>query len=280
MRLVCICDNGETLDVMAAVNKRPYDVRALLHDAIFYCHTVLSDTLQLFHAEHALRAALASFEGSQDRYAKSYIVSRTLDSRVQKTQRAELIQSSYRIGGPLALIGVFYATFDAHRNSHARETLDNLSNRSTEESRHDLFKRANTFPCNDSVNDWYRRIVDKYGQGSQDLACVLYCLGNESIPNSLITRCRIPSETWDSNGEITRIVPRVYSVVGDELSWNGHLRSLETIGLVKSTPNMLRLNQRLCKCIYKESQATKWKIEAATMVFHAFPKYQSIQITE
>lgn len=279
MRLICICDNGETLDIRSAIDQQPFETRSILQDALFYCTTVLPDTPKFFQAEHSLRTALVSFQGSQERYVKSYILSRTLGLRVQKTLRAELIHTSYHIGGPFALVGLFYTTFDAHRNPRTRESLDTIL-ALPEKSRYELFKRAHTFPFNESFGKWYKQIMDKYGKYYQSVAYTLYCFGDIQIPSSLLDRCRSPSIAWDSCGNTVGIPPQMTSPLEDEPRYDRALQGLEYVGLVKSTLGFLRLDHRLGSFIYDASQSHTWEIEAVRLVSHAFPKSQSVHTLE
>ena len=116
MRLTCISNSGETLDISAAIRQEPLSIRGLLADAVFQCQARLPDTLDYIHAEQAIREALLQFQGDQERYTRSYTLSRTLDARTQKTPRANVIHQAFSHGGPLALIGIYYATLDAHCN--------------------------------------------------------------------------------------------------------------------------------------------------------------------
>lgn len=177
MRLACICDNGDTLDVGVALQQEPYDVRGLLADALFQCQQHLVDTLDLLHAERAVRDALLSFQGNQEKYVRAYVLTRTLDPRTQQTPRAPLLYSTFNHGGPVALAGLFYATFDAHRNLHSREILDFLLHRASEQSKVQLAKRSGLFPCNPAMRSWLLRILEKLEPGQQEIACVIRCLG-------------------------------------------------------------------------------------------------------
>lgn len=229
----------------------------------------------------SIRFELPSFPSKVARndMLRAYILSRTLGLRVQKTLRAELIHTSYHIGGPFALVGLFYATFDAHRDPCTRESLDTIL-ALPEKSRYELFKRAHTFPFNESFGKWYKQIMDKYGKYYQSVAYTLYCFGDIQIPSSLLDRCRSPSIAWDSCGNTVGIPPQMTSPLEDEPRYDRALQGLEYVGLVKSTLGFLRLDHRLGSFIYDASQSHTWEIEAVRLVSHAFPKSQSVHTLE
>ena len=124
MRLLCINDDGEKVDVSEAIRRDPFAVRGALADAFFQCQEKLPDTFDYLHTEQTIRDALRDFEAEQERYVKSYVLSRTLSQRFQKTPRADVIYKAFQYGGPLTTLGIFYATLDANRNLRNRDALD------------------------------------------------------------------------------------------------------------------------------------------------------------
>lgn len=270
MRLLCELEDGTLLDMDAAIRQQPYDTRSLLADAFFSCCGALPDSMEFLKAEQALREALADFAGDQDKYIRNYVLTRALDHRTQITPRASLISSSFQIGGPIALIGVFYATLDAHRNQKNRSNLDCLCNKVSESSKHHLFKKANGFLVNPSLKGWFNRIIDRLDLDCLSVACLLYCLGLGIIPRSFFTQCRGASRLWGPDGEIHEAPPRIASLVEDQLSFETSLRELEMIGLVKVSVDIIRVNERLISLLEDRPQVPAWRVEALRAVCQAY----------
>ncbi|KAI6080086.1 hypothetical protein F4821DRAFT_252400, partial [Hypoxylon rubiginosum] len=233
------------------------------------------DCLDFVQAEHAIREALIKFQGNQERYIRNYILTRSLDPRVEKTPRASLIRSSFQHGGPLALIGIFCATMDAHRNSRSRETLNYLLNRASNESQLALVRRANTFPCHSTIADWLSRIYDKVEPDAQGLACILWWLGTPSVPLELFRRARLSSRSWDTNGEVLEVSTRIISLIKDEGKFGAAMRSLESVGFIKPTQTGLDMNMRVADLLMHRLQAVMWLPKVAKAIFHALPKLGS-----
>lgn len=157
-------------------------------------HDTLGPTIS--RPRHVLRTTLDEFSGKQEKYVRSYVLSRKLDHRTQVTARAPLIASALQTGGPLALIAVIYVTLDAHRNSQSRITLDLLINDGiSEDSKRDLFRRTGYFPVNSSFTDWFNRLLDKLDLDSLRVACLLYNLCVDDIPQFIFQRSRGVSKT-------------------------------------------------------------------------------------
>lgn len=277
MRLSFLSESGKSLDVPAAILQEPLVVRGLLMDALFQCQARLPDTLDYLHAEHVIRDTLSHFQSDQERYARSYALSRILDQRTQKTPRADVIYQSFHHGGPLALVGIFYATLDAHRNLRSRETLDFFLQKGSVKSRLDLMKRVNTFPCNSSVVTWLSRILNKLDIDSQKLACILWHLGTRDIPKELFKRARIASQTWGSDGEIVGIASRTTPLIRLEELLGAALRNLEHVGFAYSTKECISLNPKVAEALQQHLEEGPWAAEAAKIIIHAFPKYRDIE---
>ncbi|RYP68536.1 hypothetical protein DL771_006613 [Monosporascus sp. 5C6A] len=257
MRLACLTEDGDYVDIASAIVREPLVVRALLTDALFQCQAQLPDSLDYLRTEQAIRDYLQHFQGEQERYVKSYVLCRTLDQRIQKTPRADIIYQSFHYGGPLALVGIFYATLDAHRNPRNRETLDFFLNKASSESKLELIKRTSTFPCNSSVGSWLQRIFKKIEPDSQTLAYILRGLGAVNIPKELFRLVRMASFTWGPDGEIRTVTPRIIPLIQEEQIFEPALRNLEN-----------------------RSDETVWTAEAAKIVIHAFPKHSNIEPAE
>ena len=277
MRLAYVSDNGETLDISTALRQEPISVRRLLADAIFECQSSLPDTLDYLHTEQAIRVALLQFQGDQERYVRAYTLSRILDPRTQKTPRAQVIYQSFHHGGPLALIGIFYATLDAHRNIRSREILDFFLHKASEGSKLDLFARAGTLPCNASVTGWLHRILDKLELDSQVLACMLRLLGTVNIPKELFVRARSPSLTWGSDGNVTGVPPQVLPLIQEDRLFQAALHGLEHVGLASSTGQTISLHPKISDLLHVRLEDPKWVTETAKVVIHAFPKYNNVE---
>ncbi|KAI5920141.1 hypothetical protein F4810DRAFT_450108 [Camillea tinctor] len=279
MRLVCELENGDLLDIQSAVKRDPYELRSILIDAVLLCHReALQDTISVLRVEHSLRDALDEFVGSQEKYVRSYVLSRKLDHRTQVTPRAPLIASALQIGGPLALIAVFYATLDAHRNSRSRTTLELLINDDiSEASKRDLFKRANHFPVNPSFVSWFNRLLDKLDLDSLGAACLLYCLGTDKVPQLIFSRSRCVSKTWGRNGEVWETKPTIASLVQEASGFGAALHKLEMLGFIRSTENIVRVNRRLASILKDREEILAWKIKAIQLVMHALPKHRELE---
>ncbi|KAI1416947.1 hypothetical protein F5Y13DRAFT_204303 [Hypoxylon sp. FL1857] len=278
MRLAFICENGKTLDIGAALQLDPYVVRWLVADALFQCQQRISDTLDLIHVERAVRDALLAFQGGQDRYARSYVHTRTLDHRTQTTPRADLINLAFHHGGPLALVGIFYATSDAHRNPGSREVLDYIMNKASHESQLQLISRVSTFPCNPSVSDWLCRILDKLDASSQNLASMLRYLGTSRIPMVVFRRMWEHSLSWDENGEaIATSLPT--NTIGSRAEFAAALRHLQHVGFVRVSGETIDLDSRISELLRARLEQTEWIAEAVRIMAHSFPKYRQLEPT-
>ncbi|KAI1086043.1 hypothetical protein F5B19DRAFT_480643 [Rostrohypoxylon terebratum] len=277
MRLAFIDDNGDTVELETAIRRQPYAVRGLLTDAIFFCQReVLSDSLDFFKAEHAIRDALENFNGDQEKFVRGYVLSRILDERVKETPRAYLISSAFKYGGPLAVIGVFYATLNVKRTQRSRETLEYLVHESSIESKIELLKRAKTFPCNPSIAPWLSRILDNLDINTQALACLLRCLGTHNIPRSIFDLSQQSSKTWNADGEVVELPPRLASVVTDTSLCMIALSELELVGLITTTPESISLETRVSELLCDRLESQLRRAEAVNIISHVFPKHSGI----
>lgn len=168
------------------------------------------------------------------------------------------------------MIGVFYATLDAHRNQTNRTNLDCLLNRLSEPTRQHLFKKANSFIVNPSLKGWFNRIIDRLNLDCLSVACLLYCLGLSAIPRTLFTQCRSTSRLWGKDGEIHETPPRIASLVHDQPGFEASLRELEMIGLIKISVDIIRVDQRLISLLEDRPQVLAWKVEAVRTVCEAY----------
>ncbi|KAI1390830.1 uncharacterized protein F4822DRAFT_164276 [Hypoxylon trugodes] len=273
MRLVCVNDSGEVEEITDAIATQPSQTQSLVLDSVFSFIQLRPDTYDLVIAEHNIRKALLEFQGHQERYVRTYILTRSLDTRVEKTPRGNLIHTSFKHGGPIALLAIFYATFDAHRNLCNRETLDYFLNKASEEDKLALIHRTNTFPCSPSAIDWLERIFNKFDSDAQTLACILQWLGTSNIPADVFRRARTPSLHWERDGEATGASTRIVSLVIDEEKLVTASQNLEYPGFVKLKPSVIDMNKRVAELLKHRLQTTTWLPKVAKIVFHSIPKY-------
>lgn len=278
MRLVCQLDEGQTLDIQAALQRHPYRVRDLLIDALS-SPDVPPDSVDLLEAERGIRRAVAEFRGDDDRVVRSYILTRLLDNRNQVTRAPahQLFASAILHGGPLALIGIHYATVNAHRDPHNRAVLNCLSTLVSEKSREDLFQRASKFYSNPSLDRWLDKLWDKVDLDTLSIACLLSCFGAETIHKSVFERCRVAARTWGPDGEVCETNPHHASLMLDQSAFEASLQKLEKIGAVKMRYNLIRVNLRLLHVLQARPQTPTWRLEAVKAVFHALPKHRALE---
>ncbi|KAI0550169.1 hypothetical protein F4679DRAFT_544205 [Xylaria curta] len=280
MHLFCTAENGETLGIQAAIRRHPYETRGLLIDALLsYCQEdILSDTLDAFHVEQSLRQALIQFSGDQDKHVKSYMLSRRLDHRMQTLPRAGLLASAVQIGGPLALIAVFYATHDAHRNIANRRTLELLLDNVQEDSRRDLFRRAGQFAVHPSFHSWFNKLLDK-DLDALGVACLLHCLGAECIPRIIFSRCGTGSmrKAWGLDGQVQHHPPNITPVIESDQVLRDALQKLETLGFVRVTFDTIRIDKRLASLLDHRPEVLAWKARATQLLVHVLPTHPALE---
>ncbi|RYC58379.1 hypothetical protein CHU98_g7838 [Xylaria longipes] len=274
MRLFCTVENGEAVEIHAAIRKYPCETRGLLIDALLFCcqEDILSDTLDAFSVEQSLRQALAQFSGDQDKHVRSYMLSRRLDHRMQALPRAELLASALQVGGPLALVAVFYATHDAHRNIANRKTLELLLDSVKEDSRRDLFRRAGQFAVHPSFNSWFNKLLDK-DLDALGVACLLHCLGAECVPRIIFSRCSTGStrKAWGLDGQVQEHPPNITPVVESEQVLQDALQKLEALGFVRVTFDTIRIDKRLARLLDHRPEILAWKARATQLLVHVLP---------
>ncbi|KAF2963308.1 hypothetical protein GQX73_g10266 [Xylaria multiplex] len=271
MRLFCTVENGETLEIQAAIQRHPYETRGLLIDALLFCQEeILADTLDTLSVTQSLRQVLAHFSGDQEKHVKSYMLSRRLDTRAQVLPRAGLIASALQIGGPIALLAVFYATHDAHRNIGNRKTLELLLSSVQDQSQQELFRRASQFPVHSSFNSWYNKLLDK-DLDTLGVACLLRCLGAEYIPRIIFSRLDSMRKTWGQDGEVQLHPSHITPVVESQEVLQVALQKLETLGFAKTTFDTIRINDRLASCVDNRPEILAWKARAIQLLVHILP---------
>ncbi|KAI1086019.1 hypothetical protein F5B19DRAFT_480701 [Rostrohypoxylon terebratum] len=277
MRLACINRDGDVVEFETALQEQPYTIRGLLADALNQCYRIIPDSFEFLRAEGEVRNALRTFQGDEDKYARGYVLSRTLDNRTQRTPRADLILLALHHGGPLALIGIFYATLDAHRNRNRHDTLDYLLNRATDKSKLQLIMRSSTFPCNPSVSNWLIRIFEKLKRDSKNLACLLRCFGTSNVPQVLFRRLWTPSLSWGANGEPLESKARIATSLTDDQRFTTAIRDLEYVGFIRISATTIDLDLRIAEFLRLEFENPQWIAESVRILAHSFPKYRHLE---
>lgn len=275
MRVVCVQDDGDILEIDAALRQEPYIVRGLLIEGLHTNREALADLVDFLKAEQAIRDALQSFSGDQEKYVRSYVLARTLDQRTLGTPRASLIRFSFEHGGPLVLIGVFYATLNAHRNPKSREILEYLCNAPLA-SKLELLARAKSFPGSLHLAGWLGRIFDKLDVDCQGLVCLLRCLGSIKVPESLFYLAYKSSKTWGSDGEVVLVAPQVASVVTDKARFGPAIEQLQFVGFVKCADGKISLDLQISELLKSRLDTPLWKAEAVKLICHVYPKHSTI----
>lgn len=265
--------NGETMDIETAMQKDPFGVRGRLIQAWLLCEEALPDSVDVFQAERGMRDAITHFK--ENEHISRYVLKGKLEP-VISTNKAGLMQSSLRVGGLLALIGVFYGT--AHSMIGGRKVLGSLL-KVSDESKFDLFKRARLFPMNLAVRAWAGRMLGQLGHDVVGIACLLYCLGTEEVPRWLLTSCQNPYKTWGTNGEVLEVAPGYLAPILQDQQYEDVLNELEAIGLVTITRDLIRVDRQWAGLLDKRSEALAWKVQSIRIVCHAFPRYNAIDTT-
>lgn len=111
---------------------------------------------------------------------------------------------------------------------------------------------------------------------SQDLATLLYFLGQSKISNHVLNRARGPRLTWNENGEAVPQDINVAEVVQNENYCKKaiyDLHQLQVIHLEPSTaePKYFSMDSQLLAQIAHDKDHVRWKSEAVKIVFCAFP---------
>lgn len=275
MRIICVEDDGDMQEIEVALRRNPYTVRGLLMEALYTNQEALADSVDFLRAEQAIRDALQSFSGDQEKYVRSYVLTRTLDQRTLETPRAGLIRFSFEHGGPLALIGVFYATLNAHRSPKIRDTLEYLCG-APDTSKLELFARAKSFPGSPHVATWLGRLFDRLDIDSQGLACLLRCLGSAGLPRSLFSLAHTPSRTWGLDGEVISIGPQGHAIILDEQRFELAIDKLQFVGFVKCADGKINLDSQIAELLETRLHTPLWKAEAVKLLCHVFPKHCTI----
>ncbi|KAI0190550.1 hypothetical protein F4808DRAFT_401972 [Astrocystis sublimbata] len=281
MHLLFTVENGETVDVRTAIQRHPYETRSLLTDALLFCcqEDILGDTLGTLHVEQSLRRELASFDGDQDKHVRGYMISGRLDPRMQASPRAGLLALALQVGGPLALIAVFYATHDAHRNLANRRTLDLLWDDIQEPSRQDLFRRAGQFAVHPSFHRWYNKLLVK-DLDSLGVACLLHCLGVECVPRIIFARCSTDSmrKTWGIDGQVQYHPPDITPVIESGETFQATLQKLESLGFIKVTLDSITIDRRLADLLDQRPEILAWKVRATQLLVHVLPIHPDLEL--
>ncbi|KAI1496877.1 hypothetical protein F5X99DRAFT_424106 [Biscogniauxia marginata] len=262
--------NGVTLEIEAAIQNDPLGVRGLLIKAWLVCERALPDSADVLQAERGLREAISQFRGGD--HITRYLLKGKLEPGIS-ANKAELIQSSLRIGGLLALIGVFYGT--AYNTTGGRKVLGCLTQIS-DESKVDLFKRARSFPMHTPVRALANHILGQLGHDIVGMACLLYCLGTKELSRWTLTACRSPSKTWGENGEVFEVTPNHITPMLQDQHYEHALNELEAIGLVRLSRDLIRVDTQWANLLDSRPEALAWKVQSIWILSHVFPKYKAI----
>ncbi|KAI0398712.1 hypothetical protein F4802DRAFT_140420 [Xylaria palmicola] len=268
MRLACV-DGEEVIELQAALDTNPSLVRGLLSTAFFAPE--YPDMIGCLMAERFIRKALNEFAGEHERRVSTYLLTRSLDQRINPV-RVQLIEQAFADGGPVALAGVFYATIDSHRNIQNRETLNYLIS-IDEPTRANLFRRAESFPSNPTIGPWLVRLLDKLEIDSRDLAGLLLCLGCV-VPTTLFDRARLPSRTWGEDGEVTNTPSDVTMVIRDPDRFDAAIQHLSYVGFALTKDGNISVSSSFRAFSGTWGQSLRCKEEALRLVSHSFPKHK------
>ncbi|KAI1172973.1 hypothetical protein F4777DRAFT_559802 [Nemania sp. FL0916] len=273
MRLVFVSSDQEVIEIEAALETDASLIRGLLSNTLFDAvRARFPDTIDMLLAERSIRDALSLFTGENERRVSNYILTRSLDPRVN-SPRTQIIHQSFEVGGPVAVAGVFYATIDSHRNVQNRETLNFLA-RLDEPTRLDLFRRAGNFPCHPLLGPWLVRLLEKLDIDTKDLARLFLCLGRSTIPLVLFERARSPSRSWGEDGEVTDTPSGAMLLIKNEERFSKALRELVDIGFVSLRDAGIYVRASFLNLLEAWSHSVQMREEAVRVVSHSFPKHK------
>ncbi|KAF2972127.1 hypothetical protein GQX73_g1497 [Xylaria multiplex] len=277
MDLVCVGDKGDVLSIETAMKKDPWLLRGLFSGVVQSCAQTQPDTIETLLVEKAFRIAFEKFTGEKETHIKRYLLRRQLDKNTQGTPRAQLIASAMEIGGPQALIAVFYSTHDTHRNLKSRKTLRLLEEIMTNESKEHLFRRASQFPVNPSFNRWFEGLLEKLDVNALAIAFLLHCLRTSEIPRIIFDRSSQPARRWGMDGEIYLDTSKVPSVIRDSSSFWSAMQNLELIGLVRADSETVHVNQRLAGIFQDRPEIPTWRARAVQLLSHILPTHFKLE---
>ncbi|KAI1361368.1 hypothetical protein F5Y08DRAFT_330897 [Xylaria arbuscula] len=273
MSIAYICDDGKARSIREAMKHEPLRVRGLLFDALLEpCLQELPDTLEMLRLESAFRRAFANFK-EEERMVKSYLLTRWLQSHVPGTYRGSLIPLALHIGGPCALASLFYATIDSHRNVENAKLLKLLEENVTQESREDLFRRANAFPPSPSFDRWLGKLLQKADSNTISLVRILSCLGTPEVPRIIFDRMHFPARRWGLDGQVYLSASQLAYLIRDPIHLEKALQFAETMGWATVTSDKIHVNQRLTRVLLDHPDIHQWKASAVQLLLHALPTH-------
>ncbi|KAI9726529.1 MAG: hypothetical protein M1834_009016 [Cirrosporium novae-zelandiae] len=124
---------------------------------------------------------------------------------------------------------------------------------------------------------------DRLDNDSKDLATLMVFLGVADVAERMLLCARGPLRVWGSNGEIEqRAGSDLITVLTDGARFELAIQSLESYGFIISKPGPFQLRSfsvypQLRLYIGEHTpNPNRWKIQAAKVVFHAFPKHRHI----
>ncbi|KAI5923721.1 hypothetical protein F4810DRAFT_668596 [Camillea tinctor] len=271
MKLACVGESGQILDLETVLRDDPYLVRELLLDGLFHCQQTLPDSNDFLAAEQALRTTLLDFRSDQEKYVKNFLLQHKLEQRFEQDARGGLLRLSFQHGGPIATLAVFYSTLDANRNIPNRKTLDFLT-RCSELSKLSLIKRVSLYPCSRSVVTWLNGVFDRLSSESHALACILGYLGTPRVSAFVFSQARMESKSWGPNGEVVSIHPPLVPFLCNESMFDIALSKLHFIGFTRLVGGDIEPDTGAFKQLEQRFREQMWQMESIRIISHIFPK--------
>lgn len=273
MSIAYICDDGKVIGIREAVKQEPLRIRGLLFDALLEpCLQELPDTLDTLRLEAAFRRAFANFK-EEERMVKSYLLTGWLQNHVPGTYRGSLIPVALQLGGPCALASLFYATIDSHRNVENAKLLRLLEESMTQQSREDLFRRANAFPPSPSFDRWLGKLLQKADSTTISLVRILSCLGTPQVPRIIFDRMHAPARRWGMDGEVYLAASQLAYVIRDPIHMNEAIQGVVSMGWARVDSDIIHVNQRLTDVLLDHPDTHQWKATTVQLLAHVLPTH-------
>jgi len=285
MRIFCSSENEDRIEIEEAINRDPSEVRSLLIDALLACcrHEALPDTADTIYAEESFRLALAEFRADdesqvcQRKHMSNVILNGQSGARLrQQARRAELVDSSLKIGGPLALAATLYATHDIQRSLRSKKTFEALEGM-TDKSREDLYQKCRTFPVHSSFKQWFKTVLYKRSLDAVGLASLLHYLGTTTVPLFIFSRIRMARGAWGENGEAQLYPPDLTLAIVDRQAFEAALQRLKNAGVVQATSDEIRIDRSLTTLLYNRDKILVWKTRAVQLLIHILPTHPVLE---
>ncbi|KAJ2971361.1 hypothetical protein NUW58_g9439 [Xylaria curta] len=124
------------------------------------------------------------------------------------------------------------------------------------------------------MGPWLARLLERLDLDSRDLAGLLLCLGQCTIPAALFELARLPSRTWGSDGELEDTPSSVALLIRNKERFSKALTDLIEVGFVTVTHEAITVRSPLRALLGTWGQSLPWKEEAVRLVSHSFPKHK------